>query len=486
MKNINKKIKYYFIYSTKFLKKNFAYLQSQKFLWIVFGGLLVLIFLNSLWRYFDRDELEVIHTSWKILKGERIFQDFFQHHHPFFYYLLVPLVALCGESIITLITARIFVFLMFLGILFISYYLAAKIFNKKIALIALILLSSSPVFYTSTLEIRPDVPQTLAGLLALLFLFNHFKSRSRKKCKNLILSACFAGISFLFLQKAIYLAFILGALILWQVLRKNIPWRDCLIYFLVFVLTLAPYFLYLYFSHTISLYWTFNWVLNLKFLNHFSPWGTLKYIGKTNVILSLFSLIGLILLFSLHTKIQQKYLGLIALGLFLSFFTVRAPYAQYLMSAVPLFAIIAGWGLYALFKNSKGAIVFFLILSILFSAKDLGKIITKSDNKAQLEKINYVLSLTPPSDYVYDGEPEFNLFRKDIHYFWFSVGENRSLQTYQTFIDPNYSYDIYYLIDKMEPKIISRFAIENMGDGRVVGNYRQSDCYKDLYIRIKP
>ena len=105
----------------------------------------------------------------------------------------------------------------------------------------------------------------------------------------------------------------------------------------------------------------------------------------------------------------------------------------------------------------------------------------KKNNTAQLEKINYVLTVTNPDDYVYDGSPNFNLFRKDLDFFWFSVKPDRALATYQTMAE--YDYDIYKLIDKFKPKVISDLCIDNMQIPVIADHYIQSDVHKDLFIR---
>ena len=52
----------------------------------------------------------------------------------------------------------------------------------------------------------------------------------------------------------------------------------------------------------------------------------------------------------------------------------------------------------------------------------------KKDNRRQLEIVEYVLSITDSTDCIYDGNAAFNLFRKDIDFFWFSVKSARALR----------------------------------------------------------
>jgi len=73
--------------------------------------ILLAIFLNSIFRFFYTDEFEAIHTAWKILQGEKIYVDFFQHHHPLLYLLLIPFIYIFGESITAILIIRILFFL---------------------------------------------------------------------------------------------------------------------------------------------------------------------------------------------------------------------------------------------------------------------------------------------------------------------------------------------------------------------------------------
>ena len=142
----------------------------NRLLWIMLGALLVIILFTSLNRFFDHDEFEAIHTAWKMLQGEKIYVDFFQHHHPFLYYILIPIIRILGENIHTIIAIRLIIYLMFLLILFITYLIARDNFHKEIGVIGLILLSSTYLFVIKVIEIRPNVPETLFALASIYFL----------------------------------------------------------------------------------------------------------------------------------------------------------------------------------------------------------------------------------------------------------------------------------------------------------------------------
>ena len=154
---------------------------------------------------YNVDEIEAVHTAWKISVGERIYEDFFQHHHPLLYYLLVPVIKLGGESLLTLSLAELFAFAVFAAMTVIAFLLARRIYDVKTALISIILLLSHPFFIKKGTEIRPDILQTVFGLASFYLLTIHMMDGGKRK--YFVASAIFLSLSFLALQKAIFSRF---------------------------------------------------------------------------------------------------------------------------------------------------------------------------------------------------------------------------------------------------------------------------------------
>ena len=449
---------------------------SDKSLYFLLGLLLLLIFFNSLFRHFNHDEFEAIHTSWKILNGETIYIDFFQHHHPFLYYIIIPVIKIFGENVFTILFLRIIVYVLFLLILLITYNLAILLFDdKKIGLISLIFLSSSTFFFNKAIEIRPDVPQVLFGLLAIYFFIIQFKIKSTKYT---VLSALSLGLSFLFLQKTVFL---ISCILFFQLIRlyKNkIKVKQIFVYWISFILILTPYLFYLLKNGFFANYVLFNWIINMKRTNsfYFFFYGLLESF-KMNTILWSFFLIGLIF----SRKYIFKEFCILSLMLLLSQFLIKAPYPQYYMLLFPLMAIIAGFGVVKVI-NERIAIIAILWAATVLPGFLLCENLKFNTNVNQLEKIKYVLSKTNENDYVYDGDILFNIFNKDIDFFWFSVRpKTGALAAYKTLSE--YNYDIYKLIDKHKPNIISNYYIDNMNNETISKNYHPSDKYEDIFIR---
>lgn len=454
----------------KFVKKN-------NFNIIIFGILFVFLFVivnNSFNRFFDHDEFESVHTAWKIYQGETIYVDFFQHHHPLFYYLIVPFISVLGESVSTILALRGFIFVILLGIIAVTYFLSNAIFNnKRVSAISAVTISSFVVFVNNAIEIRPDVLQVFFGLLSVLFLF-YFLDKQRSK--DLILSSFFLSVSFLVLQKALFLVILIFITLIYLFARRVIGMRSLLVYWFIFLLTLLPFAVYLFTSVGFKEYFMLNWELNFHFLNKFSPFKYFHQAVKENIITCFFYLVGSLYLVKFK-KIRIAYF--LSVGLLLSVMFVRSPYTQYYMMSIPFISIISAFSINHIFKKSFLILIVVLALSVL----PLGILSSKIDmsNKGQLSKINYVLLKTDKNDFVYDGDTRFNVFRKDLDFFWFSVNsENRGLATYKKLY--GYEYDVNNLIKKVEPAIISDYELNTL-DGYIDLNYKKSEKFNDLFIK---
>ncbi|HEY9847393.1 MAG TPA: hypothetical protein V6D03_14510, partial [Candidatus Caenarcaniphilales bacterium] len=227
-------------------------------------------------------------------------------------------------------------------------------------------------------------------------------------------------------------------------------------------------------------YITFNWTLNARFLDRQSPLATLIGSYRTDTLMWFFYVLGLAF-FSKTSK--QKLLSFVSLGLLVSVFLMRKPHQQYLMMLIPLAAAISSGTLHAIFREQKMRLVV-LILSIILPSYVLFSGVHQLDNSEQIRKINYVLSITDPQDFVYDGNILFNIYRKDLDFFWYSLDQGDGLATYQSMT--KYDYNIYELIEKFKPKVISNYFINNMNDKRIMNHYKQSMDYPDLYLRLDP
>ncbi|WP_456462422.1 ArnT family glycosyltransferase [Reichenbachiella sp.] len=440
----------------------------------LFGLMLFVVICLALFRKFDHDEFEAVHTSWKIINGEVIYIDFFQHHHPLFYYFIAPVIWVVGENTETLLVLRMIMFGLYLLMIYVIYQLSMLLSNdKKISWLSILMLVCMTMFSNKAIEIRPDVPQVLLGMLSILFLFQ--LKIEPWKLRKLSFSAICLGLSFLFLQKTVFIMAAIGLVQLFWVYKNYFEWKQLVLYWLIFCLAISPYYIYLIISDQLDTYWFYNWHLNMHFEGGFSPFKTIIDSFYYNHFIWFFGLAGFVVCWK-KKRIDEPLLGLL---LFVTVFFVRSPYRQYFMPFVTILCLMAAIGMFEFLKlkQLKMIVPLIVIVPLIY----LIWTITIYQNKPQLDKIEWVTSQTNSLDYIYDGDIYFNLFRKDIDFFWYSTEPGRGgLGTYKK-LKP-YSYNIYSAIEEYKPKIISNTFID-ASNKIIEKNYSQSSVYPELYVR---
>lgn len=441
---------------------------------ILLGITLLTVFALAMLRVFDHDELEAIHSAWKISTGETIYTDFFQHHHPFFYYTIAPLIQLIGENTVTPLVLRALMFMCYLVMLWSAYQLSAMLFNdQRLTWLSMLLLACLTMFSQKAFEVRPDVPQVTLALLAIVFLWKHQISANKLMYYA---SAVLVGLSYLFLQKTIFIIAGMGLLQLYWIYEKKSNWLQLISYWILFGATIAPYYLYLLTTHQLESYLFWNWILNMNFEGSFPAVETILKSTHYNHFIWIFFIVGTIGCW----KLKKYDLLIICFTLLGTVFLVKAPYRQYFMPFDPFFCAIAAYGMLTTIKGKR--LVVLVVLTFLVPMGYYILSIIKYPNQPQLDKIEWVLQNTTESDYVYDGDIYFNLYRKDIDFFWYSTEPGKGgLGTYQR-LKP-YTYDINAAIRKYRPKVVSTTYVENQLEAETMTDYSLSEKYPDLYIR---
>lgn len=459
---------------------------SHNFFMQIGWGLLILTFVligcARPWATFDQDELEAIHSAWKIMQGAEIYRDFFQHHHPFFYYLIIPFIKFFGETLNAMLAIRYLVFFQYILIGLVTYIFAKRLFNKESSLIALYLLLFAPIFM-KILEIRPDGAQTLWSMLALFFLCRfldlHF-------LRDLILSAVCLSISFLFLQKAIFLTVLIGCVLLYYWYYGICSFKELIIYAVIWALPIIVYVGYLSSVGAFDFYVKFNWLLNMLHPAVFHSIHTLKILMYYSQFLCAFYVIGLLY----NTKVERyRLIAFLSLGLlFAATFLVKFSYTHYYAPALPLMAMIAGHSIYHVLQSRIKMLIIMITIAagpFLTYSFEIAKFFIKGIKNEQHEKFVYVLSVAKPGDYVYDGKSFFNVFRQDIDFFWFEARMNHE----KSDLIPIYErltgnrYDLYKDIEKYKPTLISTYYVD-LENPVIKQHYIRSALYDDLLLRI--
>lgn len=447
------------------------------------AGILVTLVVYSAAQGLDADEVEHMHTTWLISQGKEIYVDFFQHHHPFLSYMLVPVVNAFGPTVETIMVSRFIMIAFALVILLLTWLIAERVFGRReIAAASVILTATIGSFYMKAVEIRPDVPQLLAGLLSVYFLLGYYDNRS---LRNLAASSVFLAVSFLFLQKAMILVFAVGAMLLYGGLKKRIALRHAALYGAVFLLCLAPYYIYLFLSGSLGMYFTMNWVLNAMIPAQFGRVTFFLETVRINVLTFVLYAFGVVTLARART--HTPFLVLAVSVPVLTLVVFKNVWHQYLLLSLPFVGITAAYALDTVFSQNRLFKLILLLGAIYVPMSSMhNKGFFNMNNASlsrQLGRIEYVLSVTEEGDRVYDGDVIFNVFRDDIDYFWFCMFPAMCLDTYQKLT--GYKYDVYESIAEKKPKVISSYKIEDMNDSRIADHYVESPLYKGIYLRVR-
>lgn len=453
--------------------------------WGFCGALAVAILARILSTPLTADEVEGVHTAWKIAQGQRIYLDFFQHHHPLSYALQSLVVRAFGEQSSTLIACRLAQLPFLAGIFFATYRVASNVFSAKDGLLALLFLMTSIAFLAKAIEVRPDVPMVCFTMLAVALLFP--RSRQPSLASHALAGVCMA-IALMFLQKAVFTIAALGAILLWRAFRREIGLKALACTAAGFA-AIAPFVLWIFLYNDPQEYFFLNWILNINYLNEFSAVKAFVKIYAVQGALFGFAALGVL---RGAGNDRQRQLAFLTICLGVAPVFMRAPYLQYWLPLLPLASIYAGRGLGVLIPKLRpaplavSALILFMpgALWVLFVPAE--RLITNpasqvEELQAQLKRIDYVLSVTDKDDLVYDGAVVFNVFREDLDYIWYGVQPKNNLESYRA-LRP-YPYDIYELIDRKRPKLISMHLIANQDDPRIKSHYQRSDRYSKLLIR---
>jgi hypothetical protein len=246
-----------------------------------------------------------------------------------------------------------------------------------------------------------------------------------------------------------------------------------------------------------------NWLVPARLSAHFSPHYTLIGLWAENTLLWLLLMAGIVSILVKNTLSRRpskilrhgprnpsfRTLGSViftALVLFVGACFMRLPFKQNFLLPMSLFCIPAAYFFKVLCfkfkwnikkKSSALAVVVFVPFIIL-------TVMIFIPNRPQVEKIEYVLEHTKKTDLIYDGDIQFNLFRKDLHYFWYGLKKGKEFATYKKITGNSNKYagyDIYRLIREKKPKFISTIRIKITRNG--LDKLYKETRFKGLYSK---
>ena len=428
------------------------------------SGVFVAITLGlSVFRFLDADEIEHVHSTWYVLNGALPYVDFFQHHHSLLWYCLAPLLILTGQSAGAVIAFRMVFFALTLATVRVTYLLALECGGSRaVARLTVTLLLSMTTFVYVAIEIRPDVPQVFFGVLSALYLVRLFRTRANR---HAVYAGIAAALSFLFLQKAILLLAAYPLLFLFPVIRRQLPWRAGLYVATAFALTCAPFFGFLVATGSLDDYLITNWFLNLNVgagrarVSFLSP-AVVRDFAR-NALFWVLAIGAAAACFRRRFRVDYAVPACLGLWLVCVIFALNRVVDRYVLAAVPFLAVaVAAWFTEEVerFRLSGRQAVAVLVLVCLVPCVAMVRSVGQS-NSGQLAQIQYVLDHSQAGDRMFDEWRDFNLFRPDVHYFWFLAGPG--VRIFSSLTGGRHGdYDTCRLIATVEPRFVSeRHAI---------------------------
>lgn len=426
---------------------------------------------------FGVDEIEHVHSAWLISIGEKPYIDFFQHHNPIFWFTLIPLFWIFGQTTATLFAAKTLTALI-AAISLIGIYLCAKEMTKekRIALLSVLLFATCAVF-PQMVDIRPDGLQSMLCIFSLYFLMRYLNKS--KKQRDIIIFGVLLGLAFLVLQKTLPLVGILGIFTIIQIYKD----RKCILPHALmwagFVAVIIIGAMWVIFYNDPLTYWMNCWILNKSAGINFA-------IGKSTMLkLGILFALGAIWAYIAAripksvSKIDFILFGILAANLIGLFFVTYAN-PQYFLLIAFILSIYSAKAIFELIKHRHAKIILTLVV-LCIAGVFLFTVSSFSHNPKQLDMINYVLDNSKSTDLVYDGDLQFNLYRKDVHYFWYSLRDTGMFNKYNIVTGGRFSdYNICSIINEKKPKFILT-ALPEMKQCNISG-YAQTG-FDNLMIR---
>jgi hypothetical protein len=422
------------------------------------AGLLALVFAMSVFRFFDGDEIEHVHGAWYVLTGAVPYVDFFEHHHALLWYLLAPALAVLPQAAWTLVAIRLGFFLLVPVTAWATYRLARVCgAGREAAWLGVFLLLSMTTFAYVAIEIRPDVPQVLFGTISAIHFVRMLRS---SRTRDAVLCGVYAAVAFLFLQKVVLLFALYLVAFLVYAARRRVTWRLGWYAAGAFAAACVPWAASLTAAGAFDDYLVTNWMLNARVGADRAPVSfladaTVRDFARNAVFWAL-SLAMAAAAIRRRPKAPYALPAWFGWGLVALMFVTNRVVDRYLAAAVPFLAAAAGMWLAdeaARWRATGARLTAVLLLVCLLPAVGMTRSVFRS-NRGQLEKIQFVLDRSAPGDRMYDEWRDFNLFRPDIHYFWFMTSPG--LRLYNRFTGGRFAdYDVCRLVAEKKPVFVS-------------------------------
>ncbi len=366
-------------------------------------------------RYLNQDEFETLHQAWLISQGAVPYRDFRSNHPPFAFEWLSWLYCLTSDAVWIIRLAR-FATVVSAGIvLALLYRIGRDVYGEAAGRWAVIVYSVNATFWEWSTEIRTDfllVPLWLTGV-CLMFSPRPIATRWRMVWTGLVM-----GTAFWVNQKAVFHAVPLAVLMLSGGPQRTWRYRDVM---LAVAASLLPVMFVIgraYANRSLPDLIQNNFVgscaWGLVETDYYRAWRivTLRRLVVHDAGFVVLAVVACLWGIRGERSRSQCFITLSAVWMLLTLFLTPAPFAYYLLSVLPLFAVATGGFLAArlgpnrftlgdttLQRLSTGAaIACFLAFPLMRMTK-----FVSPTNRYQLEVLRLAQDLTSSQTRVFDG-----------------------------------------------------------------------------------
>lgn len=425
------------------------------------------------------DEFEHLHASWLVSLGRLPYRDFIEHHHLTLWYLSAPLVsAFYDDAGIFYVMRGISCAVSFLMLWYV-YKTVLFFGNRTCAWAAIALTLGNIITVYNFYQFRPDNFMNCGFVAGLYYWFYYLNSRQTR-----FLSYAFLAftVAFLFLQKISLLLGVVQLLILWLMVKRLISVKTVFIAALPSAGILVIFFAFLYQKGIFLEYFEFNLHFNMELV---------YYMGRGSFwIKNLFSgVYGLALISALFFFRRENISFKILTVLYLAEFLMRAFYLAPHPNYYTLLTILSAMVLSVWFKNEAfkhRVLTLILVLALFLHLGSIFNTVAETSERhnsyTHYQMADYIHKNSTADDVLLNGyDKNFNIYRQDASYYWFSVEMLLPLmkQTYQM----GEEYDLNELILQKRPKFlyiadfVDLLALRAYGETRYIQQYNPQLIY---------
>ena len=140
----------------------------------------------------NSDEPQHLHVVWAWTQGLVPYRDVFDNHAPLFQLLCAPLLAWLGERADIVALMRLAMIPLYLGALWLTWYIAKALWSTRAGVVAAVLAAFSPIFFIVSVQFRPDNLWTVLWLAAVAAGVSPKFERHRAIVVGLLIGTAFA------------------------------------------------------------------------------------------------------------------------------------------------------------------------------------------------------------------------------------------------------------------------------------------------------